>query len=86
MILGQEHEDTLSSMAMVGLAYKLRGRLDDTKELQVQVMGTSKKKLGADHPETLNSMNNLAFTLKGRGWHMRPSNLWRTVFSYVNTS
>jgi len=28
---------------------------------------TSKKKLGADHPDTLTAMNNLAFTRKGIG-------------------
>ena len=33
----------------------------------MQVIETSKKKLGADHPDTLNSMSNLAFTLKGTG-------------------
>jgi len=31
------------------------------------VMETSKKKLGADHPSTLNSMANLAFTWKSQG-------------------
>jgi hypothetical protein len=30
-------------------------------------METSKKKLGADHPYTLTSMANLAFTWKGTG-------------------
>jgi hypothetical protein len=30
-------------------------------------MEMSKKKLGADHPSTLTSMNNLAFTWKGGG-------------------
>ncbi|OAG09767.1 uncharacterized protein CC84DRAFT_1160850, partial [Paraphaeosphaeria sporulosa] len=30
-------------------------------------METSKTKLGADHPETLTSMNNLAFTWKSLG-------------------
>jgi hypothetical protein len=30
-------------------------------------METSKKKLGADHPSTLTTMNNLAFTWKGIG-------------------
>ena len=29
-------------------------------------METSKKKLGAYHPDTLTSMNNLAFTWKGQ--------------------
>ncbi len=61
-ILVQEHNDTLSSMAMVGLAYKLRGRWGAAEELEVQVMETSKKKLGADHPDTLTSMANLAST------------------------
>ncbi|KAM7211335.1 hypothetical protein V8F06_013291 [Rhypophila decipiens] len=30
-------------------------------------METRKTKLGADHPDTLTSMNNLAFTWKGQG-------------------
>jgi hypothetical protein len=66
-ILGQDHKDTLWSMAMVGHWYHLRGRWDAAEELEVQVMETSKTKLGADHPNTLTSMNNLAFTLKERG-------------------
>ncbi|KAF2826854.1 hypothetical protein CC86DRAFT_445782 [Ophiobolus disseminans] len=70
-VLGQEHEDTLWSVAMVGLAFKLGGRWDDAEklevQLEVQVMETSKKKLGADHPDTLNSMANLAFTWKSQG-------------------
>jgi hypothetical protein len=33
----------------------------------VQVIETSKKKLGADHPDTLTSMVNLAFTWKEQG-------------------
>ncbi|KAF2257476.1 hypothetical protein CC78DRAFT_484148, partial [Lojkania enalia] len=44
-----------------------QGRWDAAEELEVQVMETSKKKLGAGHPSTLTSMNNLAFTLKGQG-------------------
>ncbi|KAF2790576.1 hypothetical protein K505DRAFT_250898, partial [Melanomma pulvis-pyrius CBS 109.77] len=53
--LGQEHEHTLSSMAMAGLAYKLGGEWDAAEELEVQVMETRKKKLGVDHPDTLSS-------------------------------
>ncbi|CAA9959477.1 hypothetical protein PTMSG1_02895 [Pyrenophora teres f. maculata] len=37
------------------------------EELEVQVMETRKKKLGADHPDTLTSMANLAFTWKAQG-------------------
>jgi hypothetical protein len=66
-ILGGEDEDTLDSIAMVGLAYKLRGRWDAAEELEVQVMETRKKKLGADHPDTLTSMSNLASTYVNQG-------------------
>jgi hypothetical protein len=66
-ILGQEHKDTLKSMAMVGLAYNLRGLWDAAEELEMQVMETRKKKLGADHPSTLSSMANLASTYRNQG-------------------
>ncbi|KAM3067048.1 hypothetical protein ACMFMG_011827 [Clarireedia jacksonii] len=66
-ILGREHNDTLNSIAMVGLAYKLRGKWDAAEELQVQVMETHKKKLGADHPEMLISIGNLASTYRNQG-------------------
>jgi hypothetical protein len=66
-ILGNEHNDTLSSMAMVALTYNMNGRLDDAEKLGLQVMETIKTKLGVDHPDTLMSMNNLAFTWKGTG-------------------
>jgi hypothetical protein len=64
---GREHEETLSSMAMVGLAYKLRGRWETAEVLEVEVMDTRKKKLGADHPDTLTSMGNLASTYRKQG-------------------
>ena len=34
-ILGQEHEETLSSMGMVSLAYSLGGRWTEAEELEV---------------------------------------------------
>ncbi|CZR68212.1 related to kinesin light chain [Phialocephala subalpina] len=66
-ILGREHNDTLDSMAMVSLAYNLRGRWDAAKELELQVMETRKTQLGADHPNTLTSMANLASTYSDQG-------------------
>ncbi|KAF2802610.1 uncharacterized protein BDZ99DRAFT_468813 [Mytilinidion resinicola] len=66
-VLGQEHEDTLWSMGMVGSAYKLGGQWDAAEELEVQVMETREKKLGADHPSTLTSMANLASTYRNQG-------------------
>jgi hypothetical protein len=54
-------------MAMVGHAYRFMGQWDAAEELDVQVMETSKKKLGGDHPDTLTTMANLEFTLKSQG-------------------
>jgi hypothetical protein len=66
-VLGREHEDTLWSMAMVGLAYKMQGRWDAAEELEVEVMETRKRVLGAEHPDTLTSMANLASTSWNQG-------------------
>ncbi|EMR84639.1 putative tpr domain protein [Botrytis cinerea BcDW1] len=66
-IFGREHDDTLRSMAIVGLIYIFRGQWDAAEELQVQMMETCKKKLGVDHPFTLTSMNNLALTYSNQG-------------------
>ncbi|KAF1935093.1 hypothetical protein EJ02DRAFT_362259, partial [Clathrospora elynae] len=51
----------------MGLAYGLGGRWEDAKKLEVQVMETFKTKLGADHPDTLTSMANLASTYRDQG-------------------
>ncbi|KAF2242295.1 TPR-like protein [Trematosphaeria pertusa] len=64
---GREHQDTLSSMAMVGLAYKLIGRWDAAEALEVEVMEISKTQLGADHPDALTSIANLASTYRNQG-------------------
>ena len=37
---------------------------DETEKLEAQVMETRKTKLGADHPHTMSSIQNLAFTWK----------------------
>jgi hypothetical protein len=66
-VLGQEHDETMWSVAMVGLAYTLGGRWDDAEKLEMQVMETSKIKLRADHPDTLSSMGSLASIYKKQG-------------------
>lgn len=62
-----DHPNTLTSMANLASTYRNQGRWADAEALWVQVMETSKTKLGADHHLTLTSMNNLAFTFKGLG-------------------
>jgi Tetratricopeptide repeat len=54
-------------MANLASTFWNQSRWDAAEELEVQVMETRKKKLGADHPDTLTSINNFAFTLKGIG-------------------
>ena len=57
-VLGPEHEITLSSMEIAALAHRLRGRWDDAEKLQALILETSKKRLSADDPELIISMNN----------------------------
>lgn len=47
---------------MVSLARTIAGQWSEAEELQVQVMKTSKKVLGAEHPDTLPEISNLAAT------------------------
>jgi hypothetical protein len=63
-IFGQGHEATLRSMGMVGLVYSLGGRWEEAAKIREQAMEASKTKLGADHPDTLTSMANLALIWK----------------------
>lgn len=66
-LLGSEHVETLSSMAMVGLVYKLIGRWKEAAELEKQVMDAKMRVLGPEHPDTLASLSNLASTYRNQG-------------------
>ncbi|KAI0437652.1 hypothetical protein F4803DRAFT_565895 [Xylaria telfairii] len=77
-VLGQDHPDTLSSMNNLASTYWNQGRwkeaeslgvqvLERPESLGVQVLERRKTILGPDHPDTLNSMNNLACTWKEQG-------------------
>ena len=66
-ILGEEHEDSVWSVAMVALGYKLQGMWELAEELEVQVMESCKARLEADHPSTLASMDKLASTYWDQG-------------------
>ncbi|KAJ5335664.1 uncharacterized protein N7506_005600 [Penicillium brevicompactum] len=66
-IFGAEGDETSESTAMLATAYRLEGRWKEAEQLEVQVMETSKTKLGHDHPDTLSSMANLASTYRNQG-------------------
>jgi hypothetical protein len=66
-LLGQEHPDTLISMANLASTYRNQGRWKEAEELGAQVLETSLRVLGQEHPDTLTSMNDFAFTWQSRG-------------------
>ncbi|KAF2022756.1 hypothetical protein EK21DRAFT_82486, partial [Setomelanomma holmii] len=52
----------------------------EAEELFVQVMETRKRVLGKEHPDTLTSMANLAFTLKSLSRNQEALSLIETCF------
>ena len=54
-------------MANLAAIYQNQGRWDEAEKLQVQVMETTKRMLGEEHPSTLTSMANLAVTCWNQG-------------------
>ena len=55
-ILGQEHRETSSSMAMIGLVYGSMSRWREAEKLQMQIIKPIKSVLGEEHPFTLTSI------------------------------
>jgi tetratricopeptide (TPR) repeat protein len=66
-VLGDEHPDTLTSMANLASTYMNQGRWKEAEELNVQAMQMRRRVLGDEHPDTLLSMSNLAQALSGQG-------------------
>ncbi|OAL46892.1 TPR-like protein [Pyrenochaeta sp. DS3sAY3a] len=65
--LGEEHAETLGSMAMVGLARSLGGRYAEAETINRKTLARREKVLGPEHPNTLTSMINLAGVLNSQG-------------------
>ncbi|OCK99026.1 uncharacterized protein K441DRAFT_541722, partial [Cenococcum geophilum 1.58] len=61
--------------ANLASTYKNQGRWKEAEELFVQVKDTSLRVLGAEHPDTLTSINNLAFTFKAQGLNKEVTSL-----------
>jgi hypothetical protein len=66
-VLGDEHPDTLTSMANLASTYRNQGRWEEADELEAHVMQTRKRVLGDEHADTLASMANLANTHRDQG-------------------
>jgi len=66
-VLGQEHSNTLTSMANLASIYRIQGRWKEAEELGLQVMETRTRVLGQEHLDTLTSMVNLAWIYRDQG-------------------
>jgi tetratricopeptide (TPR) repeat protein len=66
-VLGFEHPDTLTSMAILASTYRNQGRWKEAEKMGVRVVEARKTTLGEKHSDTLTSMNNLANTYSEQG-------------------
>ncbi|KAG4431757.1 hypothetical protein IFR05_012756 [Cadophora sp. M221] len=78
-VLGQEHPDTLTSMANLASTYRNQGRWKEAEDLFVLVMETRKRVLSQEHPDTLTSMANLASTYRNQGRWKKAEDLFVLV-------
>ncbi len=65
--LGEEHNNTLTSMGNLASTLWNQGKLAGARKLQEQVLHVACRVLGEEHPNTLTSMSNLAGTLWNQG-------------------
>jgi len=65
----------LNGMANLASTYRNQGRWKEAEELEVRVIETRKRVLGAEHPSTLTSMANLALMYKDQGRWKEAENL-----------
>jgi hypothetical protein len=67
-VLGDDHPDTLTSMANLAAAtYSNQGRWNDAEGLEVVVMEKRKQVLGDDHPDTLTKHGKSCCTYRKQG-------------------
>src|SRR5579859_3952387 len=67
ILLGNEHQETLTSMSNLALTYRNQGKLNKAAALQERELEARKRTLGEEHPGTLTSMNNMAITYQSQG-------------------
>jgi len=66
-VFGEEHLESLTSMACLASTYRFQGRWKEAEDLAVLVMETRKRVLGEEHPHSLTSMACLASTYRKKG-------------------
>jgi len=66
-VLGEEHPDTLESIASMAVLVDAQGKLAESEPYYREALEKSRRVLGEEHPRTLNSLGNLASLLENRG-------------------
>ncbi|KAE9383315.1 hypothetical protein BT96DRAFT_844165, partial [Gymnopus androsaceus JB14] len=63
-VIGENHPDTLTSMANLASTYHALGKLESAEKLDEEVLIPQKEVTGEHHLDTLISMHNLASTYR----------------------
>ena len=65
--LGENHEETLSSLNNLGLTLQGLGRYQEAEMIHRSVLSSRETIMGKEHAETLSSLSNLAMSLQQQG-------------------
>jgi serine/threonine protein kinase/Tfp pilus assembly protein PilF len=65
----------------IGTTYQGLGEYDQAQDQIERAFAWRRQHLGADHPDTLTSMDNLARLYRLRGWHARAEHLWEEALA-----
>ncbi|KAJ7445461.1 hypothetical protein FB451DRAFT_1433230 [Mycena latifolia] len=80
-LLGEDHPDTLRSMANLAVTYSSMGQFHQAAELEKVVLSKRRGLLGEDHPDTLSAMGNLANRYSKMGQFLKAAELEEVVLN-----
>ena len=63
-VVGDEHDETLQTLAQLGVLYQQMGRLDESLEIGWEALETRRRVLPRGHPKLRESVQNVATTLR----------------------
>ncbi|KAF7519720.1 hypothetical protein PCG10_009763, partial [Penicillium crustosum] len=70
-VLGEEHPDTIQSLANLASTYHAQGRYSEAEPMDVKALALRQQVLGEEHPDTIESLANLATTYYAQGWYSK---------------
>ena len=77
--LGEEHPDTLASLASLAAVYERRGKLKEAEPLYLKALEMERRVLGPEHPNTLKTMNGLAVTYANEGQYDKAEAIYSSL-------